>query len=135
MSEDIFADEWRACLRAHYMDVMRRQDKLTAESLTYLMLSELSFGEDELRELRVMATMHIDDVGADFVPDMDILDTESKEQVFIAVPEVPEALAEVEPAEAGLAPEEEAEAEVEAETSETPLPAKRPDEPKQLSLF
>ncbi|MBZ0277492.1 MAG: hypothetical protein K8I60_15205, partial [Anaerolineae bacterium] len=71
--ENIFADEWRECLRAHYMHVIRTQDRVTEPSLRVVM-HEAGFNDSELAELRVRATMHVDDVGADFVPDMAVLE-------------------------------------------------------------
>lgn len=77
MSErSIFFEEWIRCLREHYMQVIRQQDKLTEQSLVKVML-ETGFSESELAELRLRATMHIDDVGEDFVPDLNILETAS----------------------------------------------------------
>ncbi|HEX2907975.1 MAG TPA: hypothetical protein VHO69_13990 [Phototrophicaceae bacterium] len=72
MSQNIFADEWRACLQAHYQHVVRNQDQVTEPSLRLVML-DAGFTESELAELRVRATMHVDDVGPDFVPDMNVL--------------------------------------------------------------
>ena len=72
MSENIFADEWRDCLRAHYMHVVRNNDHVTEPTLRVVM-HDAGFSESELAELRVRATMHVDDVGADFVPDLDVL--------------------------------------------------------------
>lgn len=71
----VFTEEWRDCLRAHYTQVVRNQDALTERSLHGVML-EAGFRESELNELYVRATAHVDDVGADFVPDMDILEAE-----------------------------------------------------------
>lgn len=70
--ESIFKDEWRECLRAHYMDVIRRDDQRTLKSLLRVM-HDTGFSDDELAELRVRATMRVEDVPADFVPDMHIL--------------------------------------------------------------
>ncbi len=73
MSENIFADEWMECLEAHYMHVIRIKDKVTEPSLSIVMHSA-GFSDAQLAELRVRATMHVDDVGTDFVPDLDVLD-------------------------------------------------------------
>jgi hypothetical protein len=126
MSENVFDDEWRECLRAHYIAVIRNEDKVTQPSLTALMMDELGYGEDELRQLRVIATMHVDDVGADYVPDLNILAEEAPAEVFISIPEP----------EPELMPEMEAEPDVVDEMVEEeapPQPAK--DAPQQLSLF
>lgn len=73
MSErSIFFDEWIRCLREQYMHVIREKDTLTQQSLTDV-LYEVGFTDDELAELRLQATMHVDDVDADFEPDLNIL--------------------------------------------------------------
>ena len=87
MSENIFADEWMECLESHYMHVIRINDKVTEPSLSIVMHSA-GFSDTQLAELRVRATMHIDDVGADFVPDLEVLDAHNHEH---AAPEVSEA--------------------------------------------
>ncbi len=135
MSENVFLDDWRECLRAHYMHVVRNNDFVTLPSLTVVMKNS-GFGDSELAELRVRATMHVDDVGADHVPDLHILDTQAEEPTVFAgvdvtaeVPEVPaEALAETIEGEGEIEPEREAEPE------EIPPPVD-PDLPQQLSLF
>jgi len=78
MSENVFADEWMECLEAHYMHVIRTKDKVTEPSLSIVMHSA-GFSDKQLAELRVRATMHIDDVGEDFVPDLDVLDEHDHE--------------------------------------------------------
>src|SRR5215510_5552415 len=74
MAEDIFADDWLECLEAHYMQVIRIHDKLTEPSLSIVMHSA-GFSDAQLAELRVRATMHVDDVGKDFIPDLEVLDS------------------------------------------------------------
>jgi len=86
MSENVFANEWVECLEAHYMHVIRTKDKVTEPSLSIVMHSA-GFSDAQLAELRVRATMHIDDVGADFVPDLEVLDAHNHEH---AAPEVAE---------------------------------------------
>ncbi len=105
MTVNVFADEWRDCLRFHYIYVLRSNDKRTLASLMTVM-NEAGFREDELRELAVRATAHVDDVPADFVPDLNILQ-----------------------------PEAAVEQSVEAEPEETPPAENDSDAPKQLSLF
>jgi len=68
----VFNDEWRACLREQYKYVILNNDQVTLRSLLPV-LDRVGFTDDELAQLRVEATMHIDNVPADFVPDMDIL--------------------------------------------------------------
>lgn len=89
MQENVFADEWRECLQAHYIHVIRNRDKVTEPSLTVVM-HQAGFSDSELAQLRVRATMHVDDVGADFVPDLTVLEdftpeTHDEPQVFAGV--------------------------------------------------
>jgi hypothetical protein len=74
--KNVFEDEWRECLRAHFMHVTRTNDTGTMRSLLTVM-NEVGFTEEELRELRVLATAHVDDVAEDFVPDLNILQAET----------------------------------------------------------
>ena len=68
----VFTEEWLACLREQYKYVILNNDQVTLASLLPV-LHRVGFTEDELAQLRVEATMHVDDVPADFVPDMDVL--------------------------------------------------------------
>ena len=69
----VFFDEWLRSLREQYKHVVRKGDGVTLPTLTAVM-HDVGFGEDELAQLRLEATMHVDDVGADFAADMNILD-------------------------------------------------------------
>jgi len=69
----IFFDEWIKSLREQYKYVIRNNDQVTLSSLTEVM-HDVGFTDDELAQLRVQATMHVDDVGADYVPDMQVLE-------------------------------------------------------------
>ena len=89
MSENVFANEWVECLEAHFMHVIRTKDKVTEPSLSIVMHSA-GFTDKQLAELRVRATMHVDDVSADFVPDLEVLDAQDHEH-HEAAPEVVEA--------------------------------------------
>ncbi len=70
MSErsSVFSGEWRRCLAEHYKYVIRNQDKGTEETLVPR-LYESGFSEDELRVLYLEATMHVDDIPENFIPD------------------------------------------------------------------
>lgn len=85
----IFADEWRACLREQYKQVIRVNDTPTLESLRQVMY-DVGFSDDELAQLRVEATMRADEVPDDFRPDLDILKTPEKpahaEETFLPHP-------------------------------------------------
>ncbi len=69
----VFFEEWLRSLREQYKLVLRQDDRVTLSSLTAIML-DIGFSEDELAQLRIEATMHVDAVGADYVADMEILD-------------------------------------------------------------
>lgn len=71
--ESIFEQEWRRCLREHYKEVTRSEDTKTETSLTALMLGKLGFGEDELRQLKVEATMRAEDMPDDYLPDLEMM--------------------------------------------------------------
>jgi hypothetical protein len=144
MPEDIFADEWRECLEAHYMHVIRTKDRVTEPSLTVVM-GQAGFNKSELAELRVRATMHIDESGEDFVPDLDVLEAvagvENEARIIaVAVPDLAPVADE-----APLDPEPELsvetlieeveEAAVEAEALDEEPPREGPDAPQQLTLF
>ena len=136
MSESsIFAGEWRDCLRAHYTHVVRAQDGLTERTLISVM-HEAGFSDEELIELKLRATLHVDDVGADFVPDAALFEA-------IALPDAPAPEAVAAAAEntaAAVEAEDESEA-ADAEDDPEPPPASEeyyapPDDtPRQLSLF
>lgn len=68
----VFSEEWRACLREQYKHVIRENDQVTLPSLMMVM-ERVGFSEDDLAQLRVEATMRIEDVADDFVPDLEIL--------------------------------------------------------------
>ncbi len=115
-----FADDWRDCLSAHFTHVIRTNDVRTEPTLTGVLLNA-GFTEAELRELKLRATMHVDDVPADFVPDLEILQPAPPEPPVFAAVDVPP------PVEDAL-PDEAAEAEDEP-------PPHQEDGPVQLSLF
>lgn len=75
----IFSDDWRECLREQYKSVIKTADYVTLPSLTAVM-QRVGFGEDELRQLRLEATMRAEDLPDDFVPDMQILDAAAEVQ-------------------------------------------------------
>ena len=71
-SHSVFFDEWLRSLREQYKYVVRNNDRVTLPTLTAV-LQNVGFGEDELAQLRLEATMHVDDVPHDFKPDLQIL--------------------------------------------------------------
>ena len=60
----IFAEEWRACLIAHYKQVVDAGDKVTEKSLHGILL-EANFSEDQIKQMYVEATMHV----TDYIPE------------------------------------------------------------------
>ncbi len=63
-----FADEYRASLRAHWKYVIRQGDKRTERTLRHVM-KQLGFRDDELAQLTLDATAHVDDMPDGFTPD------------------------------------------------------------------
>jgi hypothetical protein len=142
--ESIFSNDWRDCLRAHYKAVVSEQDMRTERTLRGVMFN-VGFSEAELNELRVLATMHVDDIDPDFVPDLqmfeavvapaaeanaaDATDIEAEATLQDAIPMM-------EAAEAEAAPENELLEDVESEP-EAEEEAPRYDEsgPQQLAMF
>lgn len=71
-SQSVFHEEWLRSLREQYKHVVRNDDRVTIPSLTAVM-SKVGFRESELAQLRIEATMHVDEVGKDFSPDLQLL--------------------------------------------------------------
>ncbi len=148
--KSIFDEDWRESLRAHYIDVVRRNDQATEATLVGV-LHDVGFRDDELRELKLRATMRAEDLHDDFVPQLD-LDDEAGHGVIeeptvhpVAKVETPEPQAVAEPApeptdERYIAEEimdeqaEQAE-DPESEDSDEEPPPEDPDTPQQMSLF
>ncbi|MFW5709191.1 MAG: hypothetical protein ACOCX5_03105 [Chloroflexota bacterium] len=76
----IFSDDWRACLREQYKYVIRSQDTVTESSLNDVMYSS-GFTEDELKQLRIEATMRVEDNPEGFRPDMNLFSGQTVEPV------------------------------------------------------
>ncbi|MEL6149244.1 MAG: hypothetical protein AAFR56_06435 [Chloroflexota bacterium] len=68
-----FLDDWRESLREHYKDVVRRNDTQTEKTLVGV-LHDVGFTDDDLRQLKLEATMRAEDLHGDFVPDLDLYD-------------------------------------------------------------
>lgn len=71
--QSVFFEEWIRSLREQYKYVVRSRDRVTLPSLTAV-LHQVGFTDDELAQLRIEATMRLDDVGEDYVADMTVLD-------------------------------------------------------------
>jgi hypothetical protein len=134
--DSIFTEEWRECLRAHYMDVIRRNDQITLKSLVRVM-HDTGFNDDELAELRVRATMRADEMPDDFVPDTRVFQVSADVIPDIAVTDQTIADEEyIEEVHAEL-PEviEEEVVQALADDNLPQEPKEDPDAPQQLSLF
>lgn len=75
-----FIDEWRECLRSHYIYVIRSGDEATERTLTGVMV-QAGFDEKALIELRIRATMRVEQMAEDFVPDFAALEEQFAAQV------------------------------------------------------
>lgn len=77
--ENIFAGEWRDCLRAHYINVIRTDPNLrNHESVKKAFLRPNGdrppiFSESELHQLYLEATMRAEDMPDDFIPPAELL--------------------------------------------------------------
>lgn len=87
--KDVFGNEWRDCLRAHYQHAVRNEDKVALKTLVPVLQNKMNFTDDELRRLYVEATMRADDI--DFTPDLDILNRElvAEADAILTPPETP----------------------------------------------
>jgi hypothetical protein len=77
----VFADDWRECLREQYKSVVRNEDRVTLQSLTAVM-HQVGFTDDELTQLRIEATMRVEDMPDDFVPDMSLVQQPVEEPII-----------------------------------------------------
>ncbi|MBC7815025.1 MAG: hypothetical protein H7175_27955 [Burkholderiales bacterium] len=146
---NIFADDWRLTLRAHYIEVIRKQDTLTERTLENVMY-EIGFTDVDLQELRVFAkaTIRAEDMGDNFIPDAELVsyaegfsvptvfeEPITEESPYEEMPQdlIAEIVAEEEvealAADADIEPELEGEVDDEADTP------KDDSSPAQLSLF
>lgn len=83
-----FREDWLACMRAHYTHVIRTSDTVTEKTLRGV-LQTLGFSETELTQMYVEASMHVDQVGADFVPDPEMIDSlvQQAAEMIVSPPE------------------------------------------------
>lgn len=141
MSQRIFADDWRDCLREQYKSVVRQQDARTETTLTQV-LYEVGFTEDELRALKMEATLRAEDMPDDYVPE-DVLaqyyggmdmPAEVVEEPTAEVVEISEEVLEETDDEPELLDELPVESDI---TDDDLLAATEPDDdqPQQLSMF
>ncbi|GEM_PF-1207187 len=69
MNDSPFTDEWRSCLREHYKETAKADEKATLKTLSGIM-TRVGFRESELQGLYVEATMRAEEMPDDFVPDI-----------------------------------------------------------------
>ncbi len=86
--QSVFYEEWLRSLREQYKHVLRKNDKRTLSSLTAVM-NNVGFRAEELAQLRLEATMHIDDLGAYDSADMSRLSQPQTADLPPAVTERP----------------------------------------------
>jgi len=141
-----FADEWRNCLREHYKQTVRENDRATLATLNGVM-ANVGFREDDLRQLVLEATMRAEDLADGVMPPIDLLEQPlaNRHPAECACPQC--VAQDVTPHDeegqplTGEALREAAErAAWEQGAKEMPLildepPTEDPDAPKQLSLF
>ena len=75
-----FDQEWRECLRSHYVYVIRSGDEATERTLAGVM-QQAGFDEKALIELRIRATMRVEQMDEEFVPDFAALEEQLAAQV------------------------------------------------------
>lgn len=133
-----FDQEWRECLRSHYVYVIRSGDEATEKTLAGVM-QQAGFDEKTLIELRIRATMRVEQMDEDFVPDFAALEEQFAAQVEAQIVQQQIVAEPPSAAQAGVAIAEEIAQESEPEL-EAPPPSEEyyapPDDtPQQLSLF
>lgn len=67
-----FEADWRESLRAHMMYVFRINDQVTERTLRGV-LKQAGFTDEDIQEMYIRATAHVDDVGGDFAPNPEML--------------------------------------------------------------
>jgi hypothetical protein len=87
-----FADDWRDCLRAHYMHVIKTGDAAAARTLPDVLRS-IGFTQAELHELAVRATLRTDEMPADYVPDVAAVEEAMRAAVGLPAPQAAAVLA------------------------------------------
>jgi len=74
--KSIFFDEWRNCLQAHYQTFVQQEYLPQPERKTHAreslegVLHRVGFSDDDLHDLYVRATMRVEDVPDNFMPDL-----------------------------------------------------------------
>lgn len=66
----VFYEDWRACLRAHYLHVIRTGDRVTEPTLRQVLL-RVGFSEAEIKEMAIQARMRDTDATPDELPGLE----------------------------------------------------------------
>ena len=69
-NRSIFYEDWRDCLRSHYMYVIHHNDKVTEPTL-HKVLQTVGFSEDEIRQMAIEAKMRDVDASPDELPGLE----------------------------------------------------------------
>lgn len=69
-NKSIFYEDWRACLRAHYIHVIRTRDTVTEPTLRNILLS-VGFSEAEINEMAIHARMRDTDAAPEDLPGLE----------------------------------------------------------------
>jgi len=129
-TQDVFEDEWRACLRAHFFHVIRERDPGNEQSLVTVLL-ETGFTDEDITVMRAEALAELGwtiDLEGDSATDLS-----SQEEAYLEAEAVVEP-----PLDSAPAPGENA---ADSEAAELPTVSDDSDEdqpsgpPVQLSLF
>jgi hypothetical protein len=92
--ENVFAEQWRECLREHYKHVVKNDPNprnLVSVKKAFLQPNREEppiFTEDELHQLYIEATMRADEMPDDFVPEL-LFEAEPTPVVEVAADELP----------------------------------------------
>ncbi len=70
-----FQDDWKQNLTEHYKQIVQTGNSTQREN-GKLMMQQAGFTEKEISALYIEATMHLDDVPRDFVPDANMLEAQ-----------------------------------------------------------
>lgn len=73
MPRSPFADDWHAAQEQHFQHILRTGDAGARRDAIALM-QQAGYDEAAIQALYIRATMHMDDIPPDFVPDMEVIE-------------------------------------------------------------
>lgn len=79
MPRSPFTDDWHAMQTSQFTYIMRTGDAQQRAAAIHVM-RQTGYSEAQIRALYIDATMHADDVPPDFVPDVDVIETQREAQ-------------------------------------------------------